>query len=501
MCTCLILPPLSLSLSHRRDLLTRKCSEGVTSVALSSDATQLFVGKYRAQSQIHGCVAQHAVPRITDTGPFLGCDTPPHSTFPYPADVECLALSLDDLVLAVGGGAKSVHLLHVPTGDLLLSVPYPTIVRGVALCRPLELTVNLAAGGDLTLDNSENMLVVRSETAQPQPLTPEYPHGIIFAPIGISTSILTSVLTESLGVEPLETNLRHRASATSDASLFGGEGGAPFVAVLFIGRICVPSPQAAASMRGEGQQALVTVEDEEGRRQDVALRRGNTVALQDWDSWVEAPGPLVQSVVTALAIGCGGARTTSPRNDLLTEMRAQFYVGSKVVVAIATQIKAQMRRTVLAMGGDAGTVVVASFSTQASAASSKHARPVDDQSLGDANDEDEFGTMLSSTTASLRSHLKDLDSDYGSASKLLDVFELKTPGTVNGVSVSHDGRIVAAGGHGNEVIIVETNLCASNAEVRGKKCEVSQRYKTAETIFGVALSGDGKRVAVRAVHR
>jgi WD40 repeat protein len=89
--------------------------------------------------------------------------------------------------------------------------------------------------------------------------------------------------------------------------------------------------------------------------------------------------------------------------------------------------------------------------------------------------------------------LKRFDKMFCTHSILTEVVEIETAGNVNGVSISSDGRVVAAGGQGNQVIILETNYSSDYSD---KRCEVVQRFKLGDKVFGVSLSEDGSKVAV-----
>lgn len=104
----------------------------------------------------------------------------------------------------------------------------------------------------------------------------------MFATLGSSAHILSSILAEALGAVTLEQDIRHRTSdktsETADASMFG-EGKVPAVAVLFVAVVCSPSERAM--LLGKGDAPVVTVEDEQGRHLDIVLGQdGDGIAIQ-----------------------------------------------------------------------------------------------------------------------------------------------------------------------------------------------------------------------------
>jgi hypothetical protein len=100
----------------------------------------------------------------------------------------------------------------------------------------------------------------------------------VFATLGSSAHILSSILAEALGTVPLEQDIRHRTSETADASLFG-DGKVPTVAVLFVAVVCTPSERAM--LLGKGEDPVVTVEDEQGKHLDIVLGQdGDGIAIQ-----------------------------------------------------------------------------------------------------------------------------------------------------------------------------------------------------------------------------
>lgn len=100
----------------------------------------------------------------------------------------------------------------------------------------------------------------------------------MFATLGPSAHLLSSILSDALGAIPLEHDIRRRTNDTADASLFS-DGRAPVVAALFVAVVCTPSERALRLGNGEGP--VVTVEDEEGRRLDITLGQdGDGIAIQ-----------------------------------------------------------------------------------------------------------------------------------------------------------------------------------------------------------------------------
>ena len=102
----------------------------------------------------------------------------------------------------------------------------------------------------------------------------------MFATLGTSAHLLSSILSDALGAVPLEHDIRRRTNDTADASLFR-DGRMPVVAVLFVAVVCTPSERAL--QLGNGQGAVVTVEDEEGQHLDIVLGQdGDGIAIQVW---------------------------------------------------------------------------------------------------------------------------------------------------------------------------------------------------------------------------
>jgi hypothetical protein len=96
----------AINVGTKVDIFTRKLVVLPTAVALSSDATFLFVGTSSAGS---GLVDSFAISKAAPVPQPNETPAPPQpslQTYPYPSDVQCISMSLDDMVLAVGGGAK-----------------------------------------------------------------------------------------------------------------------------------------------------------------------------------------------------------------------------------------------------------------------------------------------------------------------------------------------------------------------------------------------------------
>jgi len=95
----------AINVGTKVDIFTRKLVVLPTAVALSSDATCLFVGTSSAGS---GLVDSFAISKVTPAPQANDAASPQPSlqSYTYPSDVQCISMSIDDMVLAVGGGAK-----------------------------------------------------------------------------------------------------------------------------------------------------------------------------------------------------------------------------------------------------------------------------------------------------------------------------------------------------------------------------------------------------------
>ena len=92
------------------------------------------------------------------------------------------------------------------------------------------------------------------------------------------------------------------------------------------------------------------------------------VGFQDWGSWIDDPMPLLK-MTTLKSSKFFNAQKRIQSHDH-HKLADKLFVGMKVVVAVAGAVLESMHRNVLAFGGDSGSLLIATFRSRITVATS-----------------------------------------------------------------------------------------------------------------------------------